>query len=140
MYKRQMLGNIGSIVGSVTTTSLALGYVSSFREEVRGSLGRILRVEAVAALMHVVLGVVSYLIARPAFPGASPPFLVGVALASNLSTFLVISVFVLVVAFFAFKRGLNPDNMVIPAITSTSDTVATLSLVPAVVILKLMGA
>jgi len=135
-----MLGNIGSIVGSVTTTSLALGYVSSFREEVRGSLGRILRVEAVAALMHVVLGVVSYLIARPAFPGASLPFLVGVALASNLSTFLVISVFVLVVAFFAFKRGLNPDNVVIPAITSTSDTVATLSLVPAVVILKLMGA
>lgn len=127
------------MVGSVTTTSLALGYVSSFTEEVRGGLRRILQVEAVAALMHVVLGVVAYLMVKPAFPGASLPFLVGVALASNLSTFLVISVFALVVAFFAFKRGLNPDNVAIPAITSTSDTAATLSFLPAIAFLKLVG-
>lgn len=134
-----MLGNIGSITGSVTTTSLALGYVRSFREEVRGGLRRVLQVEAVAAPMHIVLGVVAYLMVRPLFPGASVTFLVGVALVSNLSSFLVVSVFALAVAFLAFKRGLNPDNVVIPAITSTSDTVATLSILPAIAVLKLIG-
>jgi len=134
------LGNIGSIVGSVTTTSLALGYVRRFREEVKLGLSRIFQVEAVAALMHVVLGVAAYLIVAPSSGGASLSFLVGVALVSNLSSFLVISVFALVVAFLAFKRGLNPDNVVIPAITSTSDTVATLSMLPAISVLKLIRA
>ena len=133
------LGDIGSIIGSITTTSLALGYISSFREEVREGLGPILQVEAVAALMHIVFGVVAYIIVKPASPGASLPFLMGVALVSNLSSFLVISVFALVVALFSFKRGLNPDNVVIPIITSTSDTVSTLSILPAFSIVKLMG-
>ena len=134
-----MLGSIGSIMGSITTTSLALGYVSSFGGEVRSGLKTIIQVEAVAALMHIVLGVVAYVMVEPAFSGASLPFLVGVALVSNLSSFLVVSVFALVVAFFAFKRGLNPDNVVIPAITSTSDTTATLSILPALTIFKLAG-
>ena len=134
-----MLGSIGSIMGSTTTTSLALGYVSSFSSEVRPGLKTMIQVEAVAALMHIVLGVSAYVMVEPAFRGASLPFLAGVALVSNLSSFLVISVFALVVAFLAFKRGLNPDNVVIPAITSTSDTVATLSILPALAIFKLFG-
>ena len=133
------LGDIGSIIGSITTTSLALGYIRNFREEVRAGIGPILQVEAVAALMHVVFGAVAYLIVKPVSPGASLPFLMGVALVSNLSSFLVISAFALVVAFFSFRRGLNPDNVVIPIITSTSDTVATLSMFPAFSIVKLMG-
>lgn len=133
------LGDIGSIVGSITTTNLALGYISSFREEVREELRAILQVEAVAALMHIVFGTAAYMIVKPASPGASLPFLIGVALVSNLSSFLIISFFALVVAFFSFKRGLNPDNVVIPIITSTSDTVSTLSILPAFSIVKLMG-
>jgi len=133
------LGDIGSIVGSITTTSLALGYISNFREAVREELGQILQVEAVAALMHVVFGVVAYFIVKQASPAASLRFLVGVALISNVSSFLVISAFALVVAFFSFKRGLNPDNVVIPIITSTSDTVSTLSILPAFSIVKLIG-
>ncbi len=133
------LGDIGSIVGSITTTSLALGYISNFSEEVRGGVGPILKVEAVAALMHVVFGAVAYLIVKPASPGASLSFLMGVALATNLSSFLVISVFALVVAFYSFRRGLNPDNVVIPIITSSSDTVATLSILPALSIIRILG-
>jgi len=132
-----MLGNIGSITGSVTTTSLALGYVESFREEVQEGMKRMLKIEAVAALMHGVSGVVAYLMKSPY--GASLGFLVGVALVSNLSSFFVVSVLALVVAFLAFNRGLNPDNVVIPAITSTSDTVATLSMLAAVALLKFVN-
>ena len=98
----------------------------------------ILQVEAVTAFMHIVFSLIAYLIVRPAHHEASLPFFVGVALTSNLSSFLVISVFALAIVFLAFKRGLNPDNVVIPVITSTSDTVATLSIIPAIAILKLI--
>ena len=132
-----MLGNIGSITGSITTTNLALGYVESFGEEIQQGMKRILRVEMVAAIMHVVTGTVAYII-KSHF-GANLSFLVSVALITNLSSFFFISILALVVAFLAYNRGLNPDNVVIPVITSTSDTVATLSMLAAVILLKLVN-
>ena len=132
------LGNIGSIVGSTMTTSLALGYLRSLREEVRGALSSVLQVEAVALLMHLVFGLVSYAIASQTASGASLTLLVGVAIISNLSSFALISLFAIVVAFLAFRRGLNPDNIVIPLITSFSDTVATLTILPALGLLVLL--
>jgi mgtE-like transporter len=132
------LGNIGSIVGSTTTTNLALGYGKNLREEARDSISTIVRVESIALLMHMVFGVIAYAIVRPAQPGVNVLFLVGVAVLSNLSTFLVASVFSIVIAYQSFERGLNPDNIVIPVITTTSDTVATLAIVPALAIVTFL--
>jgi mgtE-like transporter len=133
------LGNIGSIIGSTKTTSLALGYVESFKDEVKSAVGQISQVESVAFLMHMVFGAVTYLITIPTLPGASLSLLVGMALVSNLSTFIFIALIALGAAHLAFRRGLNPDNVVIPVITSLSDTLATLSLLPSVAILKVLG-
>ena len=58
--------------------------------------------------------------------------LVVVAVSANVSSFIIISLLALVVANITFKRGLNPDNLVIPAITSISDSVATLCIFPAI--------
>jgi cation transporter-like permease len=66
--------------------------------------------------------------------------LVEIALGTNLLTFLPIGLFALVLAYQAFKRGLNPDNVVIPVITSISDTMATLALLQALAILRFFGA
>jgi mgtE-like transporter len=133
------LGNIGAIIGSTKTTSLALGYVENFKDEVKSAVAQISQVESVAFLMHVVFGVVAYLITIPTLPGASLSLLVGLALVSNLSTFIFIALIALGAAHLAFRRGLNPDNVVIPVITSLSDTLATLSLLPSVSILKILG-
>jgi mgtE-like transporter len=108
------LGNIGAIIGSTKTTTLALGYVRNFRDEIRNSVSSILQVEAVAFGMHIVFGIVTYLITSPASPGVSLIFLVGVAVTTNIATFLVIGFFALMIAYFSFQRGLNPDNIVIP--------------------------
>lgn len=133
------LGSIGSIIGSTKTTSLALGYVRNFREEVRSAVSSILQVEAVAFGMHIVFGIVSYLIVSPASPGVSLIFLVSVALTTNITTFLVIGFFALIIAYFSFRRGLNPDNIVIPTITTVSDSVVTLAVTPVIYVLKLLG-
>ena len=133
------LGNIGSIIGSTKTTSLALGSVRNFREEVRSAVSSILQVEAVAFGMHIVFGIVTYLIVTPASSGVSLFFLVSVALTTNIATFLVIGFFALVIAYFSFRRGLNPDNIVIPAITTVSDSVVTLAVTPVIYLLNLFG-
>ena len=130
------LGNIGSIIGSTRTTNLALGYGKNLKEETLGSLSAILRVESIALLMHIVFGVIAYSIVKFTLPGVDLVFLIGIAVLSNLSTFLVISLFSIVLAHYSFERGLNPDNIVIPVITTTSDTVATIALIPALTILK----
>ncbi len=133
------LGNIGSIIGSTKTTSLALGFVKGFTDELKDSVSLIFQVESVALLIHAVFGVVAYLIVRPGVPGASLGTLMEMALLSNLLSFLPIALFALVVAHQAFKRGLNPDNVTIPVITSVSDTVATVALFLAISILGLLG-
>lgn len=133
------LGNIGSIIGSTKTTSLALGYAQSLREDLRSVVSSILQVEAVALGIHVIFGVVAYLIVSPASPGVSLMFLVSVAVTTNISTFLIIGIFALMIAYFSFQRGLNPDNIVIPAITTTSDSVVTLAVTPVIYLLKLFG-
>ncbi len=133
------LGNIGSIIGSKTTTDIALGYARSFVEELQDAGESIISVEVPAAFMHIVFAFNSYLIVGSSTLGVNLLTLIGVALIENLLSFLVISVFALFAAYQAFQKGLNPDNIVIPAITTVSDTAATLSLTPAIILVKLLG-
>lgn len=131
------LGNIGSIIGSQMTTNIALGYSKSFIEELRESGRSIIQVESAAAFIHVVFGVVSFILSFN--QGANLFFLISVALTCNLLSFVIISVFALWSAHVSFENGLNPDNVVIPAITSLSDTTATIAVSPAVFIARLFG-
>jgi len=131
------LGNVGSIIGSKTTTDIALGYSKSFMEELKESGKRIVQVEVPAAFMNVVFGVIAFILSIG--QGAALMPLIGVALSSNLMSFIIITVFALWSAHLSFERGLNPDNVVIPAITSVSDTTVTLALTPAIMVSRLLG-
>lgn len=129
------LGDIGAILGSMETTKLALGYSRSFRETFKETVIDLLSVEIAGAVMHVVFGLVAFLVARTT--GFSPALLllVAIALISNLVSFLFISVFSLAIATQTFKHGLDPDNFTIPLVTSVSDVGATLALMAALRIL-----
>lgn len=132
------LGDIGSIIGSLTTTSLTLGYVRGLRGILNEGLRRTLRVEVVAAPMHLLYALVAFLLLG--MPSVEVLlFLMAISLLSNLLSFLAISLFTLLLAHITYKRGLNPDNVVIPAITSTSDVVATFTLLPALAITRLLA-
>ncbi len=133
------LGNIGAIIGSTTTTNLALGYIRDLRDEVKASISTIMQVEGVALLIHGFFGLVTYLIVRPSVKAADLASLVSVAVLSNLISFLPIAIVALAVAHAAYKRGLNPDNVAIPVITTVADTAATLTLFLVLNILDLIG-
>ncbi len=129
------LGGIGSIVGSTTTTRLALGYFNTFREALRSAVTDIVAVESSAVIVHVLIGVTGFFLAAAQSISASMVSLVQVALISNLLSFLVISLISLAVAVASFRGGWDPDNVVIPIITSLSDATATLCLVASLVLL-----
>ena len=133
------LGNIGSIIGSTTTTSLALGYIRDLRDEVKASISTIMQVEGVALIIHGFFGLVTYAIVRPSVKAADLASLVSVAALSNLISFLPIAIVALAVAHAAYKRGLNPDNVAIPVITTVADTAATLTLFLVLNILDKVG-
>ena len=56
-----------------------------------------------------------------------------------LALMALLSLLALLLAHITHRRGLNPDNVVIPAITSASDTTATLTLLPALAITRLIA-
>jgi cation transporter-like permease len=96
-------------------------------------------VEIPAAFMHIVFAGISFILTRSQSLGDGLLFLISIALMTNLFSFIIISVFSLYSAYLAFQRGLNPDNVVIPAITSVSDTTATIAVSPSIFLAKLLG-
>lgn len=81
---------------------------------------------------------ISFMIVGPDAEGVSFPRLLSVALCTNLISFGAISLFAITSAYMAFERCLNPDNVVIPTITSVSDTAETLAVNPAVALARLL--
>jgi len=133
------LGNIGSIIGSTTTTNLALGYIRDLKNEVKASISTIMQVEGVAILIHAFFGMITYLIVKSSVKEVNLTALISVATLSNLISFLPITLVALAIAHAAFKRGLNPDNVAIPVITTVADTTATLTLFLVLNLLYLLG-
>jgi mgtE-like transporter len=133
------LGNIGSIIGSTTTTNLALGYIRDLKNEVKASISTIMQVEGVAILIHAFFGMITYLIVKSSVKEVNLTALISVATLSNLISFLPITLVALAIAHAAFKRGLNPDNVAIPVITTVADTTATLTLFLVLNLLDLLG-
>jgi mgtE-like transporter len=128
------LGDIGSILGSMETTRLALGFVSSYGAALREAFADLVSIEAAAALMHVFFGVAAFLLGRATGLSSNAGQLVATSLVTNLISFLLVSLLSLAVATQTFKRGLDPDNFVIPLVTSVADTGATLALMAALII------
>lgn len=131
------LGNIGSILGSMATTKLALGYVTTMVESVTKMWRELLAVESGALIIHVLFGVTAAVIGTVSGVAVDPWSAVLIAVMSNLISFAAISMFSLLVATQTFKLGLDPDNFVIPLVTSLADTTATLSLMAVLTVLHL---
>ncbi len=130
------LGDIGSILGAMETTKLALGYVKSFWETLRATFADLVSIEIAAATMHILFGLVAFLIGKATDLSPDLISLIVIALVANLISFLFISFFSIVVATQTFKQGLDPDNFVIPLVASVSDLSATLALMATLTVLR----
>lgn len=118
------VGDVGSIIGSTLTTRLALGELELRKE----SLAYIMKEAVYPWAASAVLFIAYALISSAMYGLDSLVFLTIRFLIMNVFVISVIIVIVLVTAWATYRRGLDPDNFIIPIETSLADTITTFSL------------
>ena len=96
------IGDMGSIIGSITTTRLNLGFLKPKLSELRRILPEILGVEVIAILMFLLYGIIGWVLA---FLNS---YFIPLLLLVNLVSFPVITVLSFLTAMRTFKHGWNP--------------------------------
>jgi mgtE-like transporter len=128
-----MVGDVGAVVGSTATTKLALGLLRPSLSSIRHHSKTILSAWAASIVLFITLAVLS-------------PWVNGVLSLSTFFNLITILLFANVVAVSAiillsyglsiltFQKGLDPDNLVIPIESSFADSILSIALLAALIL------
>ncbi len=130
-----MIGNVGSVVGSTATTKLALGLLAPSFSSMRNHAKSIFSAWIASIVMFVVLAVLSLSI-HSLLSSSSFYSFISVLLVANVLAVAAIVVLSYAVSILTFKRGLDPDNFVIPVESSFADGVTSLALLTALLLIR----
>ncbi len=129
------IGDVGAIVGSTATTKLALGTIDPTFKSIRNHRNQIAGAWIASLVMYVMFALF------PSFYQAQTSFsatlrFIGLLLATNVfaTAFMVCISFG--VAILTFRKGLDPDNFVIPIESTMADAITTIFLL---IMLSLIG-
>jgi len=118
------VGDVGSIIGSTVTTKLALGSIKPSFSSIRAHIIEIGGAWSASLMLFVSYAAISSLTTGVNTLGGVIRFtsqlLITNILAVSIMIFIAYSI-----AIFTYRRGLNPDNFVIPIESSLADTVTT---------------
>jgi len=122
------VGDVGSIIGSTATTKMALGVMATDFKAMASHWVEIGSAWAASLIMFVLYTLTSGVVyGIGGFPG-----LLVEALTTNLMVVPLIIVISFSTAIVARRRGLDPDNFIIPIETSISDGLTTIGLLVAI--------
>ena len=116
-------GNIGSILGSRLASGLHIGSINltihdkTMHKNFIGVLG-------IGLLTYAILGLLIYYIATVGNVEMNIglyPF-VSIILATGILLIIIIALMSVATAFISFKKGVDPDDMVAPVVTTAGDT------------------
>jgi len=116
-------GNIGSILGARLASGLHVGYIEySIRDKnMHKNLAVILLIGTVAyAILAVLIYYISYL--RDIEMDINILNFISIVLGSGVLLIITTSIVSVITAFLSFKKGLDPDDMVAPVVTTIGDT------------------
>ncbi|HDQ15820.1 MAG TPA: hypothetical protein ENN45_02040 [Bacteroidetes bacterium] len=115
-------GNIGSILGARLASGLHVGYIThSFKDKEMHD--NVIISILIGFISYFVLGIIIYLVALLGNNVSDIDlieFVAIIVLTGGLLVFVIAIVSVLT-AFISFKRGLDPDDMVAPVVTTVGD-------------------
>jgi mgtE-like transporter len=131
------VGDVGSVVGSTATTKLALGLLKPSFHAMRNHATRIFTAWTASIIMFILYSTIS-LFTQGAFM-----LHVFLGFASLLLITNIIAVFAIVlisyaIAILTFKKGLDPDNFVIPLESSLADSITSIALLVALFLVNYM--
>jgi mgtE-like transporter len=127
------IGDVGSVVGSTATTKLALGLLTPSLASMRSHVKNIFSAWSSSLIVFVILAVLS-LVINGVFSFSSFLNLVSVLLIANLIAVAAIVLLSYSISILTFKRGLDPDNFVIPIESSFADSVTSIALLVALLL------
>ena len=121
------VGDVGSVVGSTATTKLVLGLVNPVFSSIKKHAPRILATWAASLIMFIVYAFMSLLLqAGPLNSGFLR--LILLLLTTNLIAVFIIVLVSFAIAIATFRKGLDPDNFVIPIESTLADGITTIAL------------
>jgi mgtE-like transporter len=129
-----MIGNVGSVVGSTATTKLALGLLAPSFSSMRNHAKSIFSAWGASIIMFILLAVLSLSI-HDLFSFSPVYELFSIVLIANVLAVAAIVVLTYSISILTFKRGLDPDNFVIPVESSLADSVTSLALFVALLLI-----
>jgi len=121
------LGDAGLVVGSAATLKLTLGVLSPSFSAIKNHAKNILSAWAASLMLFSVLGVLALTI-NGMLTVKGLISLLPILLISNVIAFSAIIVLSFAISILTFKRGLDPDNFVIPIESSLADALTTVAL------------
>jgi mgtE-like transporter len=119
-----LIGDVGLIVGSAATTKLALGELTPSFSSIRKHSKNIISAWFTSILFFTVLGT-SALILNNNLTYSGILNLFPILLITNIIAFVTIVIISYAISIVMFKRGLDPDNFVIPIISTLADAITT---------------
>lgn len=122
-----MMGDVGLVVGSAATTKLALGMLAPSFSSIKNHAKNIFSAWTASLLMFAVLGLLS-LVINGMFSLQGISNLLLILFVSNIIAFVVIVFISYAISILTFKRGLDPDNFVIPVGSALADSITTVAL------------
>ena len=121
------VGDVGSVVGSTATTKLVLGLVNPVFSSIKKHAPRILATWAASLIMFIIYAVLSLLTQAGPLNSSFLSFVL-LLLTTNLIAVFIIVIISFAIAIATFRKGLDPDNFVIPIESSLADTITTAAL------------
>ncbi|MDH5374780.1 MAG: magnesium transporter [Candidatus Bathyarchaeota archaeon] len=124
------VGDVGSVVGSTATTKLALGLLKPSFHAMRNHATRISATWTASVIMFILYSIVS-LFTQGIFTLHAFLRFASLLLITNIIAVSAIVLISYAVAILTFKRGLDPDNFVIPIASSLADSITSIALLVA---------
>ena len=141
MYKRQVypalidtVGDVGSIIGSTVTTKLALGTIKPKFSSIKRQLTVVFSSWLASLVLFVCYALISSFANELTSLGGILQFVSQLLIANALAVAVMVCISYSI-AIFTYKRGLNPDNFVIPIESSLADTVTTAAVLVALALI-----
>jgi len=124
------VGDVGSVVGSTATTKLALGLLKPSFHAIRNHATRISATWTASIAMFVLYSILS-LSLQGSFTLHIFLSFTALLLTTNIIAVSAIVLISYAIAILTFKKGLDPDNFVIPIESSLADSITSIALLVA---------
>jgi mgtE-like transporter len=132
------VGDVGSVVGSTATTKLALGLLKPSFHAIRNHATRISATWTASIIMFTVYSILS-LLTQGTFTLHAFLSFAALLLTANIIAVSAIVLISCTVAILTFKKGLDPDNFVIPIESSLADSITSIALLVALFLVSYMA-